>query len=77
MDATYSKVIKLYSSCLLPAHWMMQLDRVDSLYLAKSTRIDVKEETRIKADAGEVGEWIKEVQAEGGLCDELIQDQRN
>lgn len=33
------------------------MDRIDSLYFVQSTRIDLKEETRIKATTEEAQEW--------------------
>ncbi|KLO08673.1 hypothetical protein SCHPADRAFT_908469 [Schizopora paradoxa] len=51
-----------------------KLDRVDPLYLAKSSRVEVKDETRIKADGEEVSTWMKEVQAAGGPSPTFISD---
>ena len=37
-----------------------EIDRVDPLYFAHSTRVDIKEETRIKATSEEVATWQTE-----------------
>ena len=44
----------------------MQIDRVDPCYLGRSSRVDVSEETRIKATSDEAIEWAREVQAVAG-----------
>ncbi|PAV17237.1 ubiquitin conjugation factor E4 [Pyrrhoderma noxium] len=36
-----------------------KIDRIDQSYLGRSNRVDVKEETRIKATSDEVAEWEK------------------
>jgi ubiquitin conjugation factor E4 B len=36
------------------------MDRIDPLYYAHSSRIDLKEETRIKATSEEASEWEKQ-----------------
>ncbi|KAL5501546.1 UFD2 [Sanghuangporus vaninii] len=58
MDAQYSKI-----------------DRIDPNYLGRSaSRVDVREETRIKATSDEVNEWAKEVEAAGGPAPNFISD---
>ncbi|KAK0464249.1 ubiquitin conjugation factor E4 [Desarmillaria tabescens] len=37
-----------------------KMDRIDSLYYAHSTRIDLQEETRIKATSNEANEWVEQ-----------------
>ncbi|PBK97395.1 hypothetical protein ARMGADRAFT_987069 [Armillaria gallica] len=37
-----------------------KMDRIDSLYYAHSTRIDLQEETRIKATSNEANEWAEQ-----------------
>ena len=46
------------------------MDRIDPLYYAHSTRIDLKDETRIKADSAEAEEWRK--QNEVSNCKHLV-----
>ena len=41
------------------------MDKIDPIYLARSTHVDAKEETRIKATSDEAAEWAKRVQASG------------
>ena len=45
---------------------VVQIDRIDPLYFAHSSRIDVKEETRIKATSDEASNWVNENQSLGG-----------
>jgi len=67
MDAKYSKA-SLY---LLIMDWTLmseiQIDRIDPLYFAHSSRIDVKEETRIKATSDEASAWAKENEPPNGI----------
>ena len=44
----------------------VQIDRIDPLYFAHSSRIDVKEETRIKATSDEASDWANENESPGG-----------
>ncbi|KAK0221612.1 ubiquitin elongating factor core-domain-containing protein [Armillaria fumosa] len=37
-----------------------KMDRIDSLYYARSSRIDLQEETRIKATSNEANEWVEQ-----------------
>jgi len=41
------------------------MDRIDPLYYIRSSRIDVKEETRINATSDEAAEWEKQNQSPG------------
>lgn len=43
------------------------MDRIDPLYFAVSDRIDVSEETRIKATSEEAGRWAEENRGNGKL----------
>lgn len=43
------------------------MDRIDPLYFAVSNRIDVSEETRIKATSEEAGQWAEANKGNGGL----------
>jgi len=43
------------------------MDRIDSLYYAHSSRINVKEETRIKATSEEAQQWEEAHKAPDGL----------
>jgi ubiquitin conjugation factor E4 B len=66
MDAKYSKACLLL---LTTDHALMsevQIDRIDPLYFAHSSRIDVKEETRIKATSDEASAWVKENESPNG-----------
>ena len=42
------------------AHTAYQMDRIDPLYYARSSRIDLKDETRIKATSEEASEWAEQ-----------------
>jgi ubiquitin conjugation factor E4 B len=54
----------------------MQMDKIDPLYLAHSTRVDVKDETRLKATSEEVAEWSKKVQESGSEFVSEVQDRQ-
>lgn len=43
-----------------------QIDRIDPLYLARSTRLDLRNETRIKATSEDVAAWQAENGTEAG-----------
>lgn len=43
------------------------MDRIDPLYYVHSSRINVKEETRIKATTDEAQQWENEHKAPNGL----------
>lgn len=43
------------------------MDRIDPLYFAVSNRIDLKEETRIKATSDEAAKWVEENKSRGAL----------
>lgn len=45
----------------------LQIDRIDPLYLARSDRVDVREETRFKATSDEVAKWAVQTRVEGGM----------
>lgn len=45
------------------------MDRIDPLYFAVSNRIDVSEETRIKATSEEAGQWAEGNKGNGTLLD--------
>ena len=66
MDAKYSKANLLFftTECSLTSD--VQIDRIDPQYFAHSSRIDVKEETRIKATSDEASEWVKENESPNG-----------
>jgi ubiquitin conjugation factor E4 B len=67
MDARYSKASLMLMLCQLGlASFVFQIDRIDSLYFAHSSRIDIKEETRIKATSDEASTWVKENQSHDG-----------
>ncbi|EJC98051.1 uncharacterized protein FOMMEDRAFT_171416 [Fomitiporia mediterranea MF3/22] len=51
-----------------------KIDRIDPCYLGRSSRVDVSDETRIKATVDEVNEWNREVQASGGPAPNFISD---
>lgn len=65
MDAKYSKVriYMLYRGLLSDE---VQIDRIDPLFFAHSSRIDVKEETRIKSTSDEASNWVDENKSLGG-----------
>lgn len=44
-----------------------QMDRIDPLFYARSSRIDLKEETRIKATSDEAAAWVEQNQAPHGI----------
>lgn len=66
MDARYSKASlpPLTTDRILT--FKVQIDRIDPLYFARSSRIDVKEETRIKATSDEASAWVKENESPNG-----------
>jgi ubiquitin conjugation factor E4 B len=43
------------------------MDRIDPFFYARSSRIDLKDETRIKATSQEAATWLQENQAPGGM----------
>jgi ubiquitin conjugation factor E4 B len=43
------------------------MDRIDALYFAHSKRLDMKDETRIKATSDEAAEWANQLQQTGGI----------
>jgi ubiquitin conjugation factor E4 B len=43
------------------------MDRIDPLFYAQSSRIDLKEETRIKATSEEANKWSEENRKPDGL----------
>jgi hypothetical protein len=43
-----------------------QMDRVDPQYYARSTRLDIKEETRINATSDEAAKWVSEAHSSDG-----------
>ena len=43
-----------------------KIDRIDPLFYAHSSRIDLKEETRINADSNEAEEWKKQNETSSG-----------
>ena len=59
MDASYTKVSMPASKQTILTDSLLQLDKIDSQYYLNSSRINVKDETRIKADAQEIEEWQK------------------
>ena len=69
MDAHYTKVRSPLSHILLCLRRRFQIDRIDTLYYAHSSRIDLKEETRINATSAEAEEWREQQQAKAaGTC---------
>lgn len=42
------------------------MDRIDCYYFSVSTRIDLKEETRIKATSDEAAQWVEDSKSKGG-----------
>jgi ubiquitin conjugation factor E4 B len=61
MDANYTKA-RILSDCV-PMHSLTkswQMDRIDPLYYARSSRINLKEETRINLTSDEAVEWEKQ-----------------
>jgi ubiquitin conjugation factor E4 B len=57
MDAKYTKVGIVVSKRVISADSLFQLDKIDPQYYLHSSRINVKDETRIKANAQEIEEW--------------------
>jgi len=58
----------VWSSQLRPtSSSVVQIDRIDPLYFAHSSRIDLKEETRIKATSDEASAWVKENESPNGI----------
>jgi hypothetical protein len=43
------------------------MDRIDPFFYARSSRIDLKDETRIKATSDEASTWMQENQAPSGM----------
>lgn len=58
MDAQYTKVrhAGLYLTLTL-RDWIPQIDRIDPHYYAHTSRINIKEETRINATSEEAVQW--------------------
>lgn len=48
------------------------MDRIDPLYYAHSTRINIKEETRIKATTEEAQQWEDEHKTADGLSPDFL-----
>jgi ubiquitin conjugation factor E4 B len=67
MDAKYSKASLLHLTIDSTLIFKAQIDRIDPLYFAHSSRIDVKEETRIKATSDEASTWAKENGSPNGI----------
>lgn len=44
-----------------------QIDRIDPLYFAHSSRLDLKDETRINATSNEAEEWRKQHEGDNGM----------
>jgi ubiquitin conjugation factor E4 B len=42
------------------------MDHIDWYYFSVSTRIDLKEEARIKATSDEVAQWFEDSKSKGG-----------
>ena len=64
IDATYSKVLHLVAFIgLLVFTGSFQIDRIDPHYLSHSTRLNVQDETRIKATNEEVKQWSEEIRS--------------
>lgn len=59
MDANYTKVSIVTSKRTVSTDSRLQLDKIDIQYYLNSSRINIKDETRIKADAQEIEEWKK------------------
>jgi ubiquitin conjugation factor E4 B len=61
IDATYSKVSRLPVSTLFDPDgpYFMKMDRVDPLFYIHSNRVDLSDETRIKATSEEANEWAQ------------------
>lgn len=57
MDANYTKVHSLQAILPLLLNKLVQLGRIDPLFYARSSRINIKDETRIKATSEEASEW--------------------
>ncbi|KAH8114701.1 ubiquitin elongating factor core-domain-containing protein [Phellopilus nigrolimitatus] len=51
-----------------------KIDRIDPYFLGRYSRVDVKEETRIKATSDEVAKWSEEIQSSGGPATNFISD---
>ncbi|KAJ3801572.1 ubiquitin conjugation factor E4 [Lentinula aff. detonsa] len=51
-----------------------KIDRIDPLYYAHSDRIDISEETRIKATAQEASQWAEENRVSRGSAPNFISD---
>jgi ubiquitin conjugation factor E4 B len=60
MDAKYSKVGLLLLNMDYSLISAVQMDRIDIQYFAHSSRINVKDETRIKATSDEASAWVEE-----------------
>lgn len=68
MDSKYSKVCFTHIRHSDDTDTVgVKIDRIDANYLARSARIDIHEETRIKAVSDDVTAWSKEIQASGGV----------
>ncbi|OAX40417.1 hypothetical protein K503DRAFT_791386 [Rhizopogon vinicolor AM-OR11-026] len=69
--ATDSFMVNLQSVLLRFAEPFMdarytKMDRIDRYYFSASTRIDLKEETRIKATSDEAAQWVEDSKSKGG-----------
>ena len=74
MDAQYSKVGETISHppCFHFNDTCFQMDRIDPLYYAHSSRIDLSDETRINATSEEAEGWRKQSEAVTGKSQDVI-----
>lgn len=66
MDANFTKVSSISVFHSTKPTLPLQIDRIDPLYFARSSRIDLKEETRINATSNEAEEWKQQHANDGG-----------
>lgn len=63
MDASYSKVRSSVRPAalfaLMPDLYFIKIDRIDRLYYAYTSRLNIKEETRINATSDEASQWAQ------------------
>ncbi|EPQ54429.1 hypothetical protein GLOTRDRAFT_139020 [Gloeophyllum trabeum ATCC 11539] len=62
-----------FAEPFMDAHYS-KIDRIDPLYYAHSSRIDLKEETRINATSDEANQWAEQNRADGTPPPNFISD---
>lgn len=67
IDANYTKVCTRRTHAYTYLFIQLQIDRIDPLYFAHSSRIDLKDETRINATSNEAEEFRQQHEGDNGM----------